>query len=300
MASSQTTAIFRQGSTTYFTSSLFFPKPLKEKIFTLYAFVRLADNYADVVPQDPAGFYAFSVEYYRRLEQQAGTPMPAGFSQRAQERVGAAVSAEVKTVIENFITLQQQQQIKQVWVDAFLRAMELDLYKSKYQTLQQLCSYMYGSAEVIGLMICACIGVNERAYPTARILGRAMQYANFLRDIKEDIELGRQYIPQEVIERHGFTELSKQAAVQSEAKFTAFYLAEQKRYVLWNAAAKQGFIHLPQYARIPVAAATEMYFWTVAQIAKQPLLVFETKIKPSKVRVVATVIATWWSMKVSS
>jgi phytoene synthase len=186
MPSAETTNIFKTASTTYFTSSLFFPTSVKERIFTLYAFVRLADNYADAQPQDVVSFYHLCAGYRQCIK---------------SGKIGDdfALAVQVKNVIENFVQLQKTVKLKQAWVDAFLKAMELDLYKSRYRTLAEVQLYMYGSAEVIGLMICACADIDTRAYPAARMLGRAMQYANFLRDIAEDIELGRQYIPDEVL-----------------------------------------------------------------------------------------------------
>lgn len=281
MPSTESTRIFKTASTTYFTSSLFFPAAIKERIFTLYAFVRLVDDYADTIPQDPAGFYKFRDAYYDCVATGGVNATP-------------ELSGEVQDVITNFVQLQQLVGFKQAWVDAFLKAMELDLYKSHYHTLRELKSYMYGSAEVIGLMICACIGVVEKAHPTARLLGRAMQYANFLRDIAEDIGLGRQYIPDEVLKIYGLPELSQTAALENPVRFARFFAGERRRYEQWNAAAKLGFIFLPPRTRIPVAAATEMYSWSIQTIAHDPLIVFERKVKPSKERVIRAVADHWF------
>jgi phytoene synthase len=282
MPSAETTNIFKTASTTYFTSSLFFPTSVKERIFTLYAFVRLADNYADAQPQDVVSFYHLCAGYRQCIK---------------SGKIGDdfALAVQVKNVIENFVQLQKTVKLKQAWVDAFLKAMELDLYKSRYRTLAEVQLYMYGSAEVIGLMICACADIDTRAYPAARMLGRAMQYANFLRDIAEDIELGRQYIPDEVLHSYGLRKLSLSAAAREPARFAKFFAGERRRYEQWNAAAKQGFIFLPRRIRIPVATATTMYSWTIQTIARSPLIVFTHKVKPTKWRVLRTVVSEWWS-----
>jgi phytoene synthase len=283
MPSAETTTIFKTASTTYFTSSLFFPPTVKEKVFTLYAFVRVADDFVDAQPQDAAGFYNFCAAYRHCLK---------------TGKVGQHLSLtpKVLNVIENFVQLQQSIQLKQAWVDAFLKAMELDLYKSTYHTLAELKLYMYGSAEVIGLMVCACADIDPRGYSTARMLGRAMQYANFLRDIAEDISLGRQYIPTEVLESYGITELSRTAADSEPARFANFFAGERRRYEQWNVAAKQGFIFLPRRIRIPVATATTMYSWTIQKIAQKPRIVFARKVKPTKWRVLWTAVVEWCSV----
>ena len=62
-------SIFRQGSKTYFYSSLFFPSYLKKDVFALYAFVRKADNNVDSIPQDVNGFYKLKEKYTRQLRE---------------------------------------------------------------------------------------------------------------------------------------------------------------------------------------------------------------------------------------
>ncbi len=286
MPSAESTKIFKAASTTYFTSSLFFPSRIQEKIFTLYAFVRVADNYVDSIPQNAEGFYRFRAAYYAYVTSQA---LPADFS----------LDPTTQSIIKNFVTLQNLHSFKQVWVDAFLKAMELDLYKAQYHTMAELKSYMYGSAEVIGLMICACLGIDTKAYPTARLLGRAMQYANFLRDVAEDITLGRQYIPDEVLHVYGLPELSYKTAEEQPTAFAALYRNEGSRYHHWNSAAQNGFVFLPLYARIPVATATHMYTWTVQTICRNPLFVFKKKIKPTKLQVVQAAITEWFITRVA-
>jgi phytoene synthase len=160
--------------------------------------------------------------------------------------------------------------------------------------MQELQSYMYGSAEVVGLMICACVGLDSRAYPTARMLGRAMQYANFLRDIAEDLTLGRQYIPQEIVEQHGLSDLSEASTERDGVGFRHLYAAEERRYRSWNASAMVGFAFLKVPIRIPVATATKMYEWTIQTIAKNPYSVYTKKVKPSKARVLLSILENWF------
>lgn len=268
MPSAQATKIFKKGSTTYFTASLFFPASIKQDVFTLYAFVRTADDFVDQVPSDTRGFYGFVQEYRRAL---------------LDEEVGS-------TVITEFVRLQRKYAFPQNWVDAFLKAMEADLYKATYQTLDELLLYMYGSAEVIGLMMGKIMGVSPSGYQSARMLGRAMQYANFLRDIAEDIQLGRQYIPKEIVAAYGMERLDVATIEANSEHFTRLYTAEVARYQDWNAKAQVGFKYLPRSVRVPIAAASEMYSWTLSTAVQNPLLVLKQKIKPSKWQVVGAVI----------
>ena len=81
----------------------------------------------------------------------------------------------------------------------------------RYETYEQLECYMYGSASVVGLMMCHLIGFTDPAHEeTAKAyateLGNAMQLTNFLRDVREDYEdLGRIYIPTDILQDHGLS-----------------------------------------------------------------------------------------------
>lgn len=261
--------IFKQSSTTYFISSLFFPQAIKNDVFTLYAFVRVADNYVDAVPQDSQGFYNFVAEYKKSM---AGSPS------------GVAV-------IDNFVELAQRHSFRPVWIEAFLKAMEADLYKTHYATLKEVRSYMYGSAEVIGLMLARIFQLPERSYLYARRLGRAMQYVNMIRDIAEDTAFGRQYLPTEVLSLYDFSELTEAAATHNKLKFQALVRNEVHRYYRWEMQAMKGANFIPFRLRVPVIAATRMYNWTAQQIAQDPLIVWKKKVKPSKLQVMTTAIA---------
>jgi phytoene synthase len=87
----------------------------------------------------------------------------------------------------------------------FLRSMAMDLSVSAYETYADLQSYMDGSASVIGEMMLPILepADPDAARPRARDLGDAFQLTNFLRDVAEDLDRGRVYLPQEDLERFG-------------------------------------------------------------------------------------------------
>ena len=89
-------------------------------------------------------------------------------------------------IINSFFELLHRKSFQSSWVDAFFKSMEMDLIKKRYETIEETLSYIYGSAEVIGLMMAKILDLDPQSYPFARYLGRAMQYINFIRDIDED------------------------------------------------------------------------------------------------------------------
>lgn len=263
-------SIFKQGSTTYFYSSIFFPKEMKEDVFTLYSFVRVPDDYVDSVPQQSEKFYKFKQLYYQALD---------------GEKTG-------DVVIESFKELQARMQFDQEWIDAFLRSMEMDLTVNSYETLEDLKTYLYGSAEVVGLMMAKIMNLPKQSYSYARYLGRAMQYINFIRDIEEDIAMKRIYFPQQELRNFHLHDLNYEEIVKHKADFIQFMRKQVKRYVKWQTKAENGFGYIPRRYLIPIRTASEMYKWTAHQIYANPLLVYDEKLKPSVSRIVFTIFKT--------
>lgn len=251
--------IFRKGSTSYFYSSLLFPKNVREDIFTLYAFVRTVDNFVDTIPQQKKQFHDFLNEYNKaRLRGKSSN-----------------------LVINEFIKLLNRKKIPKIWVDEFIDAMKKDLYKKKYKNIDETISYVNGSAEVIGLMMCKILGISKKGYPYARLLGRSMQYINFIRDIKEDLELERNYFPQNQLKKYKLKNLTFETSLNQYEEFTQFIHEEIKRYYYWQNKAEQGFKYIPKKYLLPIKTASDLYKWTAETIYKNPSIVYNKKVKPS-------------------
>jgi phytoene synthase len=256
---------FQKGSKTYFHTSIFFPKTVKKDVFILYSFVRKADNFVDSVPQQTDEYYAFKKLYYNALN---GTE-----------------SGDI--IIDSFIDLMKRRNFTHDWIDEFLGAMELDLIKNTYNSMDELLRYMYGSAEVIGLMMSAIMGLDHKAYHFARYLGRAMQYINFIRDIREDIELGRRYLP---LGKTSLRSLNKDYILNKNNTFIAFIRMQIDQYMEWQLEAEKGFFYIPKRFLIPVKTASDMYKWTAGEIKKNPMIIYERKVKPSRVKIILTIL----------
>ena len=272
----QLQSTFKSGSTTYFYSSLIFDRDTWIKVARLYAFVRTFDNFVDIMPQKKADFYAWK-QYYKENTLTSQTDSDSDKSLQTE-----------KTLIDSYKDLEKECDFKSEWTDAFLAAMESDIEFKPYQKLQELEKYMYGSAEVIGLMMSKIMQVPEEYWPYAQLLGKAMQYTNFLRDIDEDNELGRQYIPQEILDLYGLNDLSKQTATLQKAEFENMMQHEIDRALDWYSQAKVGINALPFWPQLAVQTATSLYAWSLTTIKHNPTIVFEKKVKPSRLRVLKT------------
>ncbi len=256
--------VFQRGSRTYYCSSFFFPPAVRKDVAILYAFVRIADDFVDARPQDAEGFRRFRDNYYRAWRQ--------------KEAIG-------DEVIDRFVDLQERRRFDPQWTKAFLSSMEMDLSKTVYHSLAETLEYIYGSAEVIGLFMSRIMDLPETAYESAARLGRAMQYINFIRDLQEDLQLGRQYLP---TASSGLPDLKAETAARCPELFVDFIRTEIERYDQWQREAEAGYRFLPAKCRVPIATAADMYRWTAGKIRANPFVVYERKVKPGKTRILFT------------
>ncbi len=258
--------LFIKGSKTYFNSSLFFPPKLRREVTILYAFVRKADNFVDQVTQDEAGFENFAEDF------------------RQARRTGRSNDL----VIQYFVDLESSNKFEQSWTDSFLQSMRQDLSKQKYETIKETEKYIYGSANVIGLFMARLMNLPTESFYSAEMLGKSMQYINFIRDIDEDQELGRNYFPQDDMKEFGLNDLSAQEASSKPKQFNLFVFKQLERYNKWQKEGEKGFRFIPRTFLIPIKTASDMYKWTGKQIAQNPHIVFERKVKPNKTQILFT------------
>ena len=285
--------LFKAASTTYYYSSLFFTPKIREAVSAFYAFVRTVDDFVDTTPQQIVKFVAF-VEAYNRMY--AGENYHQVQTQVwSHSQVDAQLTDRDFEVITAMILLQDTFGIKKIIIDSFLKAMEADIYKKTYISLEETVVYMYGSADVIGICMAKILDLPDSALEAAKLQGRAMQYINFIRDVLEDTTLGRQYLPATQLKKFGLRDLSKEECSQKPEQFSEFLRAQIDLYFIWQEEAERGYDFIPYRYRVPIITAAHMYRWTAKQIAKNPALVFEKKIKPTKSLVVAFGLWTCFS-----
>jgi phytoene synthase len=166
------------------------PKPQRRHVYAVYALCRLADDIVDdtdttqteTVAQTEARLAAFA-ESFRSSLSAGGSEDP-------------VMAAVVDTV--------RRADIDPECFDRFFGAMAMDLTRTSYETWDDLCGYMEGSAAVIGEMMLPVLRpTSPEAREPARALGLAFQLTNFLRDVDEDLDRGRVYLPQEDLRRFG-------------------------------------------------------------------------------------------------
>ena len=226
-----------------------FSPEIRRPIYAVYGFVRFADEIVDT-------FHDYPKEELLR---------------RFREDTDRAIAERISynPVLHAFQKVVHEFGIERQLIDAFLDSMEMDLYKNDYNKTQYE-QYIYGSAEVVGLMCLQVFcGGDKKRYQdleaSARSLGAAFQKVNFLRDLKSDYdERGRVYFPG--VDFENFTSVDKaQIETEISADFKHAY---------------EGILQLPPTARFGVYLAYKYYLKLFHQIRQtQPCNIKERRIR---------------------
>ncbi len=192
-------SITHQSKTNFLYSFLLLPKEKRHAIETVYAFCRVVDDIVD--DEHPVGDPRDDLNLWRG-------EIAACFNGRAPS---LPLAGELKGVLRDF-------PIPQEHFLALIRGMEMDLEQRKYRTFAELEEYCYHVAGVIGLMCIEIFGYRHKsAREYAVNLGKALQMVNIIRDLKEDADRGRIYLPSEEIEACGYSEAELFAGVNNDA-----------------------------------------------------------------------------------
>lgn len=239
-------------STSFSLATRMLAPSIRGAIYNIYGFVRFADEIVDSFHEfdKETLLLAFENDYY------------------SAKKSGISLNP----IVNSFIHTVNKYNIPNSMVEAFLKSMKADLYKTEYQTEDEYKDYIYGSADVVGLM---CLKVfvngNQQKYDelkdAAQRLGSAFQKVNFLRDLKDDFEeLNRSYFPN--VNFGDFDQQSKEEIIKDiEADF---------EYAFIN-----GILKLPVEAKFGVYMAYRYY----NRLLKKLKAVHHTEIMETRVRI---------------
>ena len=238
---------------TYYLATWLLPGWKRRHVHALYGFTRYADEIVDDLSStlDPAGqaaaLRAWGDRFFAGLR---GGP--------CQDPILPAVLHTVRAFDLEVADFEQ-----------FLASMAADLHTTSYQTYQELCGYMEGSAAAIGTMLAPILESVDppAARGHARQLGLAFQLTNFIRDIGEDLERGRVYLPAEDLDRFGVgrADLAATTASPKVAELLAFEIQRARAHY---AAAEPGIALLAPSSRPCVRVALELYQDILAEVER--------------------------------
>ena len=244
-------AITQSYSTSFSLATKMLASTIRQDIYNIYGFVRIADEIVDTFHDydKETLFNNFEIDLERALNDKIS----------------------LNPVLNAFQETYHKYGIEQHLVDSFMSSMKMDLYKKEYLTQEEFKTYIYGSADVVGLM-CLKVFVNgnnekyEDLKDAAMSLGSAFQKVNFLRDLKADHDhLSRTYFPNTDLNQ--LDESSKQIIIQDiENDFLNGI---------------KGIRELPIEAKFGVFMAYRYYHQLLKKLKKTPAL----EIKSTRIRV---------------
>ena len=236
-------------STSFSSAIRLLQKDLRQPIYNIYGLVRFADEIVDT------------------FHEHDKATLITEFRKATFEAIDRGIS--LNPILHSFQLTVNQYKIDPALIHAFFNSMEMDLHNKEYNS-EGYNEYIYGSAEVVGLM-CLYVFVNgdnkkyETLKPAARALGAAFQKVNFLRDLKADYnQLERTYFPG--LDFQNFTAEQKQEIEDDIQKdFDHAYA---------------GIIHLPVKARFGVYVAYKYYLSLFRKIKRvQPARILHERIR---------------------
>ncbi len=258
----------KASGTTYYWSTHLLPAAKRPHVHALYGFCRYADDIVDdlgstaTVDERAAALAAFGDRFF------------------ADHAVGHSDHAVLKAVVHTVQTFA----IDPECVRRFLRSMTMDLSVATYATYADLEQYMDGSAAVIGEMMLPILEPTEpAAFVHARDLGNAFQLTNFLRDVAEDLDRGRVYIPQADLHRFGADPTLRRVTPEWKS-LMAFQI--ERCNVLYRSA-DLGVNMLPASSQRCIAAARDLYSGILAKIEAADYDVFSQRVRVSGTRKLA-------------
>ncbi|GAA3608674.1 phytoene/squalene synthase family protein [Microlunatus ginsengisoli] len=267
-------SLTRRYGTTYFWGAAMLPRPQRKHVYAVYALCRLAD---DIVDDPQTGTVADPVAAGARLHdfvERFGRDLAAGGS---EDPVLSAVVHTARTA-----------EIDPECFDRFFAAMAMDLTQSTYPTWGDLLGYMEGSAAVIGEMMLPVLQpLDPAAKAPARSLGLAFQLTNFLRDIREDLDRGRTYVPQEDLDAFGVDLRVRRPTPE----FKALMAHEIERNRALYAFADTGIAMLPARSARCVGAARVLYARILDRIEAAEMNIWTRRARVPTVRKAATAAA---------
>jgi phytoene/squalene synthetase len=238
-------------STSFSSATRLLSPKIRQDIYNIYGFVRFADEIVDT-------FHDYDKE-----------KLFDDFERQMYDAIANKIS--LNPILNAFQETVHKYDIPAHLYESFMNSMRKDLYKSTYNSVEEYEQYIYGSADVVGLM-CLKVFVNgneemyDRLKNDAKRLGSAFQKVNFLRDLKADHEdLNRTYFPN--VNLMELDEASKMRIIEEiEADFKA---------------GLRGIIQLPVEAKLGVYTAYVYYLKLLYKLKKTPSL----QIKSKRIRV---------------
>ncbi|MFQ6117167.1 MAG: phytoene/squalene synthase family protein [Candidatus Bipolaricaulia bacterium] len=269
----------RRAARNFYWAFITLPRGRREAIYAVYSLFRRWDDIADSASSP--------VEKRRALEEQREIIRMLYHEDLHTCTLAHLDDDPVLLAVSDVIG---RYQIPRRYFEDVLAGIELDLHKRRYRTFEELREYCYGVASAVGLISLEIFGYRD---PVAREyaidLGIAMQLTNILRDIKEDLERDRVYLPLEELERFGYSkeELQKQVVNDNFRELMRGQVARAREYFAWG---HRLLRYLPLRSRPCPAVLAGLYRHILDKIEARGYDVFNDRISLTSREKLATLL----------
>lgn len=262
-------------SRTFHMASGLLPPSKRRAARALYAFCRTTDDLID------------------QLGDRRSEDAQAELTNWAQTAIDPAPDCDDPLVLA-WIDTQTTYHIPNIYAKQLIEGVARDLYKTRYQTFQELAAYCYGVASTVGLMAMYIIGFSgPEAIPYAVKLGVALQLTNILRDVAEDWAMGRLYLPLEELAAFNL-DASAIAERKVDDRWRAFMHHQIDRVRKLYAASLPGIGYLHTNGRFGIGAAAELYRGILDDIEAHDMDVFSRRAYLSRWGKIKQLPGIWW------
>lgn len=261
-------ALTKKHTKTFYYSTFFFPKKTRNEIFLLYSFVRIIDNFVDEKKPKVKKFYLY------------------------KKNLNALLTKNKKSnikIVNDFAYLVKKYNLNKE-INDYLNTQEKEMKIKKYKTEKEFNLFTYGVAGTIGLMIAKILNLPQKTYKSAIRLGQSLQIINNIRDVYEDYQRKKIYIPEETLKKFNLNQKNFLDKKNYKKLKEAINYLINKAFHLKNDA-KKDFKYFKKQDLLPIVIATDLYTTIAKKIEKNPKLIFQKeKLKPTIIQIIKIII----------
>lgn len=290
--------VTREHAKSFYFANKFLPKDKQKAVYALYALCRSIDDEVDEAEIDSEAEARRAVENWRRkleVVYRGALEEKGDFSSKNLQQSDSASeeSAEFELVFTAWEDMLRQYEIPEEIPIDLIQGVLMDTHKNRYETFDELYVYCYRVASTVGLMSSEILGYADKsALEFAESMGIAMQLTNILRDVKEDAEMNRIYLPQEDLKKFGVTEkqIFENEADENFRGLMKFQIERARKYYEKG---EKGIPMLERDSRFCVLLASRIYEQILDEIEKQDYDVFRQRAFTTKSRKLLSVPKIW-------
>ncbi len=248
----------------FFLASRFLPAAKRNAAFALYAFCRTVDQLIDEkgsVNEKEKKLAAWKKELAMTWEKK-GHKNP---------------------ILSAFVFTCNTHSIPREWGFRLIEGLRVDLVHTRYETFDELYAYCFSAGSIPGILMNYAMGGNERTAPYAISLGIGMQLTNILRDMKEDLDMGRVYLPQAELQEFGYSlnELENHVLNENFTRYLQFSISRARTYYMQ---AEKGIELLPSDVQLSIRLCSIFYQRILDEIERNNYDVFSSRAVVSEER----------------